>query len=201
MRTLTLTAIERRSVSLTVAIATMLVVLPSFAGWPGLAGSRFNQVDGDGDGQITLAEIERWHRDWFASLDQNQDTIVNGEEIRLYVQQKQEARQSSLDQNNDGVVDQSEFLSHANTKAERRFKRLDRNANGVLENNELNLRKQKKRALRPRKLFRRFDANGDRQLNAAETLEVWRQWFQRRDTNGDGVITKSEITTVLKSRR
>ncbi len=98
----------------------------------------FEQLDVDGDGQITRTEMEGLRARKMESADTNGDGAISLEELEV------------------------QGAERAKDRARKVMDRLDANADGVLEPEEM---KAGKRAMR---LFDRVDANSDGSISEAE---------------------------------
>lgn len=105
------------------------------------AGDRFDQFDTNGDGSLTLDEVE--NRRIFSQLDANADGQITRQEARAYLQQRRQGGETST--------------NTANT-ARNQFEQFDRNGDGSITADELN----------NQRLFSRLDANADGQITPRE---------------------------------
>lgn len=109
--------------------------------WPG-----FGQIDADGDGRITAAEIE---------------------DLRA-------ARFAELDADGDGAVSRDEFLAHAAVQASERagrmFDRLDADGDGMLGPDALQARFG--RGPDAERMIGRLDTDGDGAISAEEFAQA-----------------------------
>jgi Ca2+-binding EF-hand superfamily protein len=152
-------------------------------------------------------QFDDWTPRGFNSLDHDRDGRIDRDEWHF----NQEAF-FRADHNRDGVLNRSEFLGEAvDDDRDDRFEYLDANGNGRVELDEWHSTRQE---------FRRLDANGDGVLSRSEamgaaqdakpesfaSLDVnrngvisfnewhWsRESFNKRDTNGDGAISRAEL--------
>jgi Ca2+-binding EF-hand superfamily protein len=120
----------------------------------------FAEFDMDGDGRVTVAEIEAFRVSRFAELDAD----------------------------GDGQVSRQEFMDHAAARAGERagtmFDRLDADGDGMLSRDAIEAR----RGSGPdaERLLRRFDADGDGAVTEEELAEARERWMERRGDRGDG---------------
>ncbi|MDA1326772.1 MAG: hypothetical protein O3C34_18770 [Proteobacteria bacterium] len=93
--------------------------------------------DTNGDGKITLAEINDDQARMFTALDVNGDKSMSVDEIRRRGRSLQIFRTTTLfdllDSNGDGKLSVAEIQA----PSKRWFKRYDKNGNGILEADEL----------------------------------------------------------------
>jgi Ca2+-binding EF-hand superfamily protein len=130
-------------------------------GGPGMRGEgmmvMFAEIDADGDGRVTLEEIEA-HR---------------------------AARFATLDADGNGTVSRQEFMDHAAAMAGERaglvFDRFDVDGDGTLTRDAIEAR----RGMGPdiSRMFARFDADGDGAVTVEEIEAVQERMMERR---GDG---------------
>ena len=92
--------------------------------------------DTDGDGKVTLAEINADQARMFTALDVDGDKSMSVDEIRRRGRSLQIFRTTTLfdllDTNGDGKLSVAEIQA----PSKRWFKRYDKNANGILEDDE-----------------------------------------------------------------
>jgi Ca2+-binding EF-hand superfamily protein len=116
----------------------LLFTLPSLAQPRG--GERFDKLDLNNDGKITLLEMQTISRERFKKGDKNNDGFINTEEVLemmpFFV--RNQAREpvskylKKQDLNKDGKVSLAEVLAHA----KKRFEKLDSNKNGSISESE-----------------------------------------------------------------
>jgi len=120
-------------------------------GGPGGQGMRpsFEELDADGNGEITQAEMDAMKAARFAKVDTNGDGQLSLEELTARGVQK------------------------AATHAEKMLERRDANGDGVLSADELS------KPHRSGKMFDRFDADGSGTISQEEFEEASNQMHQR----------------------
>lgn len=111
---------------LSTLVATVILMISANAG----ALSERKRVDQNGDGALSLTELQQAKRERFQDLDRNRDgALLLGE----FTTRRMERRFQNLDQNKDGRLSGSEWES----KLAERFARLDQNQNRLLEREEI----------------------------------------------------------------
>ena len=122
--------ISRRSVPLTLAIATL-----SVAGVPALAGSPradlVKMFDTDNDGTLDLAEVKKAASGLFAKLDRDHDGTLDKRELAGRLSAKELA---AADPDHDGKLTVDEYLA----VVEQHFNAADTDKDGTLDAKELN---------------------------------------------------------------
>lgn len=107
-----------------------------------LAGDRqppgaamWDELDADGDGEVTLSEMNARHQQMFADADADGNGAISKEEMHAHFAKMHEEHRAERmgDKNGDGVVSRDEF--EANARAH--FEKLDANDDGVLSDDEL----------------------------------------------------------------
>lgn len=111
--------------------------------------SAFEEMDVNGDGQVTQEEMQAHRQARFAQIDTNGDGALSLDELTA-----------------NGV-------SKAADRASRMLERFDANGDGVLSAEELPQQR------RGGKMFERADANGDGMLSAEEYAEVSEKMHKR----------------------
>jgi Ca2+-binding EF-hand superfamily protein len=124
--------ISRRSVLLTLAIATL-----SVASVPVLAGSPRRDLvrmfDTDNDGTLDLAEVKKAASDLFTKLDGDHDGTLDKRELAGRLSAKELA---AADPDHDGTLTADEYLA----VVEQRFNAANPDKDGTLDAKELNSR-------------------------------------------------------------
>lgn len=114
----------------------------------------FSQLDSDGDGNVTAAEVPQQFVERFIDLlkiaDRNQDKQLSEQEFERVAE-----RLTSLDANRPSLAETTQ-------RARQLIRRLDRNGDGRLNRQETPPRMSQR--------FARLDQNGDGQLDQAEVV-------------------------------
>lgn len=119
-------------------------------GWQGgmLGGDvGFEQLDADGNGEISKEEFDARHAAWLAMVDANGDGMLQQQELEAYILERikaMAAEQSGrmierLDSDGDGMVSAEELGSKMGSarRGDRMFDRLDEDDSGGISADEL----------------------------------------------------------------
>lgn len=105
----------------------------------------FDEIDANGDGQITRKEIGAIQESRFASTDTNGDGSLSLDELTKQATERAEKRAQKmlerLDSNNDGVLSKEELSQRS--RAGRMFDRADANDDGVITKAEFDSVRQR----------------------------------------------------------
>lgn len=93
-------------------------------------GARFDRLDVNGDGELTLAEMTAKQASIIEEADADGNGAVSRDEMKAFREAKRAERDP--DKNDDGVIDRTEFIN----AAQDRFDRLDADGDGVLSEDE-----------------------------------------------------------------
>ena len=142
----------------------------------------FARIDADGDGKVTLAEMQKAAADHFAQVDANKDGRVTKEELASFGEQmrskhegdrsaRMDERFTERDTNKDGKLSRQEVQR----MPDQFFARVDTNKDGFLTKDELAAGKQAMHehaggwfAQRVQAEFTRADANNDGAVDSKE---------------------------------
>ena len=121
----------------TLLIFAVTAALAEGGGPHGHILERFERIDGDGDGRITLDDIRERRARRFAEADGNRDGDLSLEELEVMIEKRRKEhmarRHARLDVNGDGVVSADEF----STAGDHWFNRADANNDGAVTRDEL----------------------------------------------------------------
>lgn len=159
------TSLIAGALAATVALTTALTATTAAArGGPGFGGgaASFSELDADGSGEVTQAEMQAF----------------------------QEARRAALDTNGDGGLSKDEMLAAAQARnaerterrVDRMIERLDANADGIIQFGEM----PERNAERASDRFARVDTDGSGGLSEAEFEAAKEARGDRRGKRGEG---------------
>lgn len=94
------------------------------------SGERFDRLDANNDGELTLEEMTAKQAAMIEEADADGNGAVSKAEMHAFRQAKRAER--NPDKNDDGVIDRTEFLN----AAQDRFDRLDKDGDGLLSEDE-----------------------------------------------------------------
>jgi Ca2+-binding EF-hand superfamily protein len=107
----------------------------------------FEMLDTDGNGEITLEEIQNRGKDRFVEIDTNQDGKLSVEELEAYEQKKIAERVAKMierhDKDGDGLLVIEEMPGAG--RAEMMFERFDLDGDGVITQEEFDEAKSKRK--------------------------------------------------------
>lgn len=158
--------------------------------------------DTDKDGKVTKDEYKG--KLPFEILDRNKDGVITMDDLRAGGGQGKgepgmpgmpsrddlARRLKEADKDGDGKISKAEFPG-----APERFAALDRDGDGVLTKDEVEAALREGLAgdaARGRKMFQRFDKDGDGKVSRAE-FPGGDEGFRALDRNGDGFVTEDEV--------
>lgn len=144
----------------------------------------FERADGDGDGEVTLAELSAMPRGKHGRHGRRGGM---GSGQRGFMAKHLLA----ADADQDGQITKAEAEAFKAAK----FDELDQNRDGVLSDAERPRRRGGNRAGLPGRMHR-ADADGDGQVTKAEFVAGSTRWFDRLDADGDGVIQQAELDSA-----
>lgn len=113
---------------------------PALAQAPAAGGSQpvnLGPMDQNGDGKISLAEVQWVTAKSIAKIDANHDGVITADELKAEEERQRQAERqrqlSMLDSNHDGKVTTAEFAAMDTN----RFNAMDSNHDGMLTPDEL----------------------------------------------------------------
>lgn len=173
-------------------IASLFITTAAFAQGDDKTG-KFETLDLNKDGAVTLAEMENHRQQNFKTIDRNGDqTLSQGELATQRTQKRQEWLQKVFerkDSNKDNLLSESELSN-------RRGKRLmsfDKNNDKMLSLDEIKQGFAAKHQERLPKMFARMDQNKDQKIDLTEFSAKLSERFEKMDQNKDGKITQDEM--------
>ncbi|MFY0597698.1 MAG: EF-hand domain-containing protein [Cognatishimia sp.] len=111
----------------------------------------FEQLDVNGDGQITKDEIAAAATARFNEADTNGDGNLSAEELAAASERAKEERIAKMiekrDENGDGVLSQAE-MQPKEDRTDKMFERMDENGDGVISAEEFEAAKSKRKGKR-----------------------------------------------------
>lgn len=107
----------------------------------------FATLDLNGDGALSLEELQAQRDARFAEIDTDGDGGISAEEMIAHAGQRAEDRAARmierLDENGDGVLQMDEMPDRGADRAERMFDRIDENEDGVISAEEFEAAKER----------------------------------------------------------
>ncbi|WP_341368721.1 calcium-binding protein [Yoonia sp. BS5-3] len=112
------------------------LVMTAAAAQEGRKRPDFSAMDTDGDGSITLAEIEARSADRFTQTDTDGDGAFSAEELIAAAEGRNAERATRMlerfDENEDGLLQQAELPQRDGDRAARMFERVDADGDGMI---------------------------------------------------------------------
>lgn len=107
----------------------------------------FATLDMDGDGGITMEEMQARGQARFSATDTDGDGALSLEELTAAAQARAVARAAQMlermDTNGDGLLQQAEMQTRGGAGLERMFARLDADSDGVISEDEFSAAKER----------------------------------------------------------
>lgn len=185
-------------------------------------------ADLNDDGHVTAEEFAKFQEDLFARADGNQDGRLDRDEVlalpdtmrgrngqippapgpewrsgkrgkRDHARRNPEELFTTLDANDDGVLGRDEVPEGM----ARHFDQLDANGDDGVTLEELKQAKPDREAMRKRfeERFKSIDTNGDGLIQKSEATGRLNEKFDAIDTNADGAIDQAEIEQMRSKFR
>ena len=164
----------------------------------GRGADRFEQIDTNKDGKISLAELTASRESWLTQVDTNKDGIATQAEIDASMASKRQEHLQRMferdDANKDGRLTREETRLPSAW-----FEKADANKDGALTLAELG--NAHKHAAGDKQAAghggggkaRRFDENGDGKVERQELRTAAANQFAQLDKNKDGSLTSDEF--------
>ena len=106
----------------------------------------FEELDANGDGQLTLAELQAHAAARVAEIDSNGDGVITADELAAHAQRdisdKAEKMLEKRDENGDGQVTLDE-MQPSSDRQERMFDRMDEDGDGSISAEEFEAKSKK----------------------------------------------------------
>ena len=119
-------------------------------GGPGDRGVSFEELDADGDGVLTEAEMQAHRAARFAAMDTDGNGSLSATELTAAAEQRKSKRADRMiervDADGDGEVSRKELASLGQRKGGRGFEQLDADGDGTVTKAEFEAAKEKRRA-------------------------------------------------------
>ncbi len=214
--------------ALVITLAGMGVAGAANAGEHRIKLPSFEELDTNGDGSITLAELDAKHAAKFAENDLNGDGFLDATELLQAAKDRPakgprgKGRPMPSAENVDEMV--AKIMENGDTDGDgqiskdeakgpiaRNFDKADSNGDGFVSAEELKTGLMERAAERgPRKspeeriakLIERADTDGDGKLSLDEAKpRNAGKIFERMDADGDGAVTRAEWDAAIASRQ
>jgi Ca2+-binding EF-hand superfamily protein len=173
-----------------VAIVSLSAGLP-VAAEPQAPGPRggvadLMEFDGNGDRQLTRAELSAGQDKRFAAIDTNKDGFASAEELKVYAEARRSeaeaARLARLDANGDGKLSEEEKAAAPSAPGKGRRGGGERDPD-------------------PARMLGRIDTDGDGKVSKTEFSVPADRLFAAMDNNADGVVDASEFQAMRGRRK
>lgn len=142
-----------------VVVATSVVAVGAYAqseakaqghgAGPGMHGKKmsFEVLDTDGNGEITLEELQSRSKDRFIEIDTNQDGMLSAEELEAHAQKQTSERVAMMierhDTDGDSLLTIEEMPGAG--RGEAMFARIDPNGDGIITQEEFEQAKSQRK--------------------------------------------------------
>jgi len=164
----------------------------------GKRGAKIQQLDTDGSGTLSAAEVEGTRiAEHFSEIDADGDGELSKEELKAARKGRKGKRGKGkrLDKDGNGTLSAAEVEG---TRLAEHFSEIDADGDGELSREEMRAAHEARRAER----FAEQDTNGDGALSESE-VEGSRlaRHFSRIDANDDGQLTPDELKAAHDKRK
>jgi len=165
-------------------------------GHAGRGAARFEQVDTNKDGKVSLAELTASRETWLTQIDTNKDGVATQAEIEASMASHRQERVQKMFERDDANKDGK--LSREETRMPSAFfEKADANKDGALTLAELTDARKNgpagKQAKRGAGKGAHFDQNGDGKVDRKELRTAAQSQFAQLDKNKDGSLTSDEF--------
>lgn len=169
-------------------------------GHAGRGAARFEQVDSNKDGKISLAELTASRETWLTQVDTNKDGVATQSEIEASMASHRQERVQKMFERDDANKDGK--LSREETRMPSAFfEKADANKDGALTLAELTDARKNAPADQQAKhgagkgpgKGAHFDQNGDGKVDRQELRTAAQSQFAQLDKNKDGSLTSDEF--------
>jgi Ca2+-binding EF-hand superfamily protein len=165
-------------------------------GHQGRGAARFEQIDSNKDGKISLAELTASRESWLTKVDTNKDGVATQAEIDASSSANHKERLQKMfereDANKDGRLTRDETRLPSAW-----FEKADANKDGALSPAELADARKNAHADKPSQHAggkgRQFDQNSDGKVDRQELRTAAANQFAQLDKNKDGSLTSDEF--------
>lgn len=170
----------------------------------GRGAARFEQIDSNKDGKISLAELTASRESWLTQVDTNKDGVATQAEIDASMASKRQEHLKKMfereDANKDGRLTREETRMPSAW-----FEKADANKDGALTLAELgnahgHAAGDKQAGGHGAGKARRFDENGDGKVERQELRTAAANQFAQLDKNKDGSLTSEEFRAQRHGR-
>ncbi|MEL6508840.1 MAG: EF-hand domain-containing protein [Pseudomonadota bacterium] len=119
-------------------------------GGPGARGISFEELDADGDGTVTEAELDAHRAARFAAMDSDGNGSLNAAELAAVAEQRKADRVARMieriDTNDDGELSAEELAAMRDKRRGGGFERMDADRDGSISQAEFEAAQDKRRA-------------------------------------------------------
>jgi Ca2+-binding EF-hand superfamily protein len=163
------------------------------------ASARFERLDADKDGKVTLAELTQSKESWLGKVDADKDGVATAAEVEQSHKALHAERVTRMFEKRDANKDGRLTLPESQMP-ERWFARSDANNDGALTAAELAARPTRGKGAQSDSQGKRgggqlahLDQNDDGKVERAELRQAATRMLQRLDRNADGSLTSDEL--------